>query len=183
MARGATRENGKARSQSVYKLDAISGGLDIRFELRGRMWRLPSDPDVEQVALMLQLERKIKGEEATDQTDIAQAIVDAKTLVVDLLGECDQEQEVPEKFRIGVGEILTLFALITGGPTVADAVAEGITAGMSGARGLEDLSEEERDLIAEGDADAAPLVSKSRSSGRRSSSSASTSGRRSGGGA
>lgn len=176
----AATGNGAARSSTPYKLDAISRVTTIAFTLRDQEWRISSDPDVEVVATMLRLEREIR---ALDDADTATSIVDAKELILDLLEDLPQKQPVDRAhFRIGVGEILTLFALISGGESVADMVAEGITAGMSTAREAGEFSEEELAAAAAGDEDAAPLASRSHSSGRSSGSGESTSGRLAGGG-
>jgi hypothetical protein len=175
----AGAENGAQRG--VYRLDAIARTKPIRFELRGKLWSISADPDVEVVATMLRLERELTNVDADGAGDVAgmelaDAVVEAKDLVLDLIDDWPNQDQPLERgqFRISVTELLSLFGLMTGSPSVADAVAQGITSAMSTARGQEDFSDSD-------DEEDGPLASTTRSSGRRSSSAASTSGRRRGG--
>jgi hypothetical protein len=144
-----------------YSLDKISAPA-LAFTLRGLTWRISADPDVEVVAQMLRLEQIIRPtHQPRDLTpeDIRRidletqtAMVEAKELILDLIEEMPQAQELDRShFRIGVIDVCTLFALITKGETVADAVAEAITAGVSGSRTADEFSDDELDAAERGE--------------------------------
>ena len=159
--------------RGVFKLDAVSRELAVTFVLRGQTWRIPSDPDVEFVATMLQLEQDLggSGDGERGASDTAASIVEARELILDMLESEPQDQPVDRGgFRIGVGEILTLFVLITGGPARADQAANALRVGMSQARD-------------EPDTEPSPPASRSRPASRRSSPARSTGSRGRGGGA
>lgn len=174
MARGgAQRQADKAK---VYNLDRFMPA-PIPFETGGRTYRVSGDPDVEVVALMMRLERQIRGlDENVDDEDqvgdeIAEAIVEARDLLITLAQEYDPEIKT---MRIGVGGILTVFALITGGNTVADAVADALTAGMEEARATDEEIEElaSAEGAEGGEGSSPPLPHSKRRSSARSSRSA-----------
>lgn len=131
----------------AYKIDGLSRELPIEFELRGLTWRLSADPDIEVMATMTLLEDKLKGvklENVDDESGrtLIDYMVAARQLIIDLLTDWgEQAQPVPDAkdFRISTEEILKLFAYIAGSETVADAVSQAITAGVSGARNLDEF--------------------------------------------
>lgn len=131
-------------------------------EIEDREFRVPGDPDSEIVVQMLRLEREVKGiDESLRRPD--EAIVEARNLLIDLIRERDPafDPDAEPRFRIGSAQILIVFALITGGASVADATAEALTAGMSLARDLtpEEVEQELARVRGEEVAEPGPFVS------------------------
>jgi hypothetical protein len=161
------------RRRSPYDLDSLLPP-DVEFRLGGRVYRIPADPPVETVALMLQLEERIQT--AEERSELVSALREARDLLVELVRERDPSVDTLPIERIGVGGILTVFALISGGPTVADGVVEALTGGLD----MDEVSEEEHGSVerkGKGADAGPPSRSARRSSGRSSRLAVATAGR------
>lgn len=194
--------NGQARSSQAYDLRRFKPP-PIRFVLDdpdrpdnpdGREYAITGDPDIDLMAEILHLDNLLRGQtqdlddlsDEDENREIATAIVRAKEIV---LGLIQQQDPTVTSIRIGVGQILSLFALLHGGETAAEGLARTLTEGMAQLSEQEqaELAQRYRELEAEGDEGAAdaPLGSRLRSSGRSRSSTgprtAATAGPRAGG--
>lgn len=134
-----------------------------------RTYRLNGDPDVDVVARMLRIEDAIRDAEGIDATVVA--IQEAKKLIVELIHDTDDSQDVSE-LKLNTQDVMTLFALVLHGSSVASVVAQAISQPGQGD------DDDENGVATPGsghdeehwDADATPLVSASTSSERSSTS-------------
>lgn len=137
-----------------------------------QQFKVPGDPDVDDVATMLRIEGVIRGE--GDDDELGAALQEGKQLLLRLIR--DRQPNV-EEIRIGAQELTIVFALIVHGPSVARAVMDTITAAnqredATAAAGADEAARGDGTLD-DGDGDgeaAAPLRSPRRSSARSSTS-------------
>lgn len=170
----AALDGGGLRSRDPFDLTLYARLIPFRTR-DGAEHFLPSDPDVEVVERMLELEPILKQDVADPSMPIARAIIEGKRLLLELCREAEPELD---DLKVGVGDVLVLFQLITGGESVAHAVAETLVEGMGPTLTPEE-AQERREKAAAGGPDAPlPTPSASRSRGRSSRSGAGTRGRR-----
>lgn len=155
---------------SPFDLRRFAPPAETTFMLRkhgDQVFAVDGDPEVDDVARMLRIENVVRG---LEEGDAAEALSEGKALLLRMVRECQPDVDA---LKVGPQELIIIFALIVKGPTVAEAVMESITASnQAEAEALEpgDAAEREPGEEAEQAADAAPLVSAKRSSGRSSSS-------------
>lgn len=146
---------------SAFDLDQFAPA-PVNISVRGVPFRLNGDPDVDVVARMLRIEDGIRDAEGVEAT--VKAVQEAKLLLIELIHDIDDTQDV-SALKLNTQDVMTLFALVLHGSSVAAVVAEAI-AQPSQAVG------EDGDAVATpgsgpdetgADADAAPLVSASTS--------------------
>lgn len=142
-------------------------------DLDEHVYRIPGDPDVDVLGTILELQESFGS---GDNRETSRAIVEGKALLLDLIR---QRQPEVEAIQIGVGELMAIFILITGGRTAAEEVAAALV-GEDDEDGLQAAREPSTAARrAKADGEIAPLASRSRRSSSRSASS--TGGRRTGG--
>lgn len=135
-----------------------------------KTYQLNGDPDVDVVARMLRIEDAIgESSKQGDVNEIVAHVQEGKQLIVELILSADASQDV-SLLDLNTQGVMTLFALVMHGGSVAAAVAEAISRPtLEGAEGDDPVTTGENGLDADGaDADASPLVS-ARSSSARSS--------------
>lgn len=108
-------------ADSVFDVGTFAA-KSIRIRLHGSEYELPADPDVDVLANLLRIETAIKT--GRDE-DVPPALVEGKAVLLGLLRDANPGRDLDD-VRVGVGELLTIFALISDGPSVAEAVARGI---------------------------------------------------------
>jgi hypothetical protein len=108
--------------KAPFDLSRFAPNPLFEFKLHGRTYSCTSDPDVDQVARMLRIEQTLQdgGEE------MAASMVEGKQLLLDLIRDANPEADL-ENFRIGARQLLGIFAAITHGESVAQAVLEAIS--------------------------------------------------------
>ena len=112
--------NPPEREEYTYRLsDFAPQDLEIEFH-NGCTYYLSADPAISMVANMLQIEEAI-----TDGThkEAARAVVEGQAVIYKLISENPRNVDLPAEPPMGVGDLLNLFGLITGGTSVAQAVA------------------------------------------------------------
>jgi hypothetical protein len=128
---------------------------EAMFTLRnGETYKVSGDPDVNDVALLLRIEDEIQDKEAGE---LAVALDEGKATLVALIQACEPDRDLTD-FRIGPEEMLLVFAYICHGPSVAAAVAAGVSQ-------INARDEDEPHEVAEVDD---PIPLERRSSGRSS---------------
>lgn len=135
-------ENEQAAGTFDMRRFAPPTGVTVAFR-NGTSFRLPGDPDVDDVAIMLRLETEINEKNGVE---LGSVLTEGKETLKRLILTADPEQDV-SKLRVGPEEMLVIFALLVHGSTVAEAVGVAITAHNTAAgESLEEESEEEREL-------------------------------------
>lgn len=113
-----TREN-------YYDADRYTTST-LTIKLGGREYTLSGDPDCDLIAAILRADEAMREARGLDA---ATAVTDAKALFVELLRE--ENEDVPDKIKIGVGRVTEIFMWLIGGDVqqeVGDAISGGLTA-------------------------------------------------------
>jgi len=111
---------------SAFDLDQFAPAA-VDFTLRKVTYVLDGDPDVDVVARMLRIEDSIREASVGNDTDaIVAAVQEGKKLIVELMLAADVDQDL-SGLKLNTQQVMTLFALVLHGGSVAAVVAEAIS--------------------------------------------------------